>query len=297
MIRDTVRFRSGTADIHAWHFRADRAPDEADAPCVVMAHGLAGTKDSGLAPFAEAFARAGIDTLAFDFRGFGDSGGAPRQKVSMRAQVDDYRAALSAARALPGVDPARLVAWGVSLSGGHVFELAAETPALAAAVALTPLVSGPAAAAHSVRERSPREFASGVLDGVRSAASRGTRRMPVVGPPGTHAALTSPGADESYRAIAGPSWRNEVDPGVLFELPSYRPARHARRINVPMLVQIADFDRSAPPDSAARAAFDARALVHRYPCDHFDVWPGTSHHTRAVEHQVRFVERVVRQPL
>ena len=45
-----------------------------------MAHGLAGTKDSGLAPFAETLSGAGLDVLAFDYRGFGASGGSPARR-------------------------------------------------------------------------------------------------------------------------------------------------------------------------------------------------------------------------
>ena len=35
-------------------------------PCVVMAHGFGGTRDCGLLGFAEGFAAAGLDVLAFD---------------------------------------------------------------------------------------------------------------------------------------------------------------------------------------------------------------------------------------
>jgi hypothetical protein len=52
-----------------------------DVPCVVMGHGFSGTKDLGLAPYAEAFATNGMAVLAFDYRHFGASGGEPRQLV------------------------------------------------------------------------------------------------------------------------------------------------------------------------------------------------------------------------
>ena len=80
--------------LHAWHFTGsgDALATPAGRPVVVMAHGLGGTKDSGLAPFAERLAAAGLDVLAFDYRGFGASEGEPRQTVSMAGQLDDYRA-------------------------------------------------------------------------------------------------------------------------------------------------------------------------------------------------------------
>ncbi|WP_308205405.1 serine aminopeptidase domain-containing protein [Mycolicibacterium insubricum] len=57
-----------------------------------MAHGFAGTKDSGLAGFAERLQAAGLAVLAFDYRGFGTSEGRLRQQISIARQLDDYRA-------------------------------------------------------------------------------------------------------------------------------------------------------------------------------------------------------------
>jgi alpha-beta hydrolase superfamily lysophospholipase len=61
-----------------------------------MAHGFGGTRDCGLLPYAEGFAAAGLDVLLFDYRGFGDSSGSPRQLVSHRRQRQDYHAAIAA---------------------------------------------------------------------------------------------------------------------------------------------------------------------------------------------------------
>jgi hypothetical protein len=75
------------------------------------------------------------------------------------------------------------------------------------------------------------------------------------------------------------------------ELGAHRPARHAKHVRCPLLVQIADFDRSAPPHAAAKAAEAGRAEVRHYPCDHFDVWPGRDWFEPALAHQVMFLER------
>ncbi|MEU1982892.1 alpha/beta fold hydrolase [Nocardia sp. NPDC019395] len=302
-----LTFRSGEDRCHAWYFRAGTAELEGPGgrPIAVMAHGFGGTKDSGLEPFARAYAAAGIDVLAFDFRYFGASGGSPRQRVRMADQVADYRAAVAAAADLPGVDPRRVVLWGVSMSGGHVFAAAAAaraTPekadtartALAAIVSVTPLVDGRAAAALAVRS-------GGIAATLRGAYATAWSRLaaragrsgliPLVGRPGEVAALALDGYYESYRALAGPTWRNEIDSGVLPQLAGYRPARTAARLRLPVLVQIADFDRGAPPDAAAKAAFAARAEVRHYPCDHFGVWPGNPCFEPAVRHQVMFLRR------
>ncbi len=90
----SLTFPSGGERVHAWHFTpGSDVLDSADgAPVVVMAHGLGGTKDSGLAPFAARLAAAGMHVLAFDYRGFGESGGTDRQRVDVAGQIADYRA-------------------------------------------------------------------------------------------------------------------------------------------------------------------------------------------------------------
>lgn len=292
LVHRQVTFPSDGVECRGWHFtgEGDGLASEAGRPVAVMAHGLAGTVDSGLVPFAEALAGAGLDVLAFDYRGFGMSDGAPRQTVSMAGQLADYRAAMAAAARLPGVDPRRLVLWGVSLAGGHVLAAAAHRDDVAAVVSVTPLVDGLAAGRHALGHHSPASMARSTVEGLRSRLGR-TRMMPVVARPGELGALTLDGSLEDYLAIAGPTWRNEIDATVGLELGSHRPGKEAEHVRAPVLVQIADFDRSAPPHAAAKAAFAARAEVRHYPCDHFDVWPGKGWHEPAVRHQVAFLRQ------
>jgi pimeloyl-ACP methyl ester carboxylesterase len=230
--------------------------------------------------------------LAFDYRGFGRSGGEPRQTVSVAGQVADFRAALRCAAGLPGVDRSRIVLWGVSLAGGHVFEVAADRDDLAAVVSLTPIVSGAAAGRLALRHHRPADIARSTVAGLRSRL-RGPVMMPIVGRPGELAALSLDGHYEDYLAIAGPTWRNEIDATVGMELGAMRSGASAGRVRAPMLVQIADFDRSAPPYAALKAAGKARAHVRHYPCDHFDVWPGKEWFDLVVAHQVAFLSRVL----
>jgi uncharacterized protein len=295
--RDQVTFLSDGVELDGWHFTGsgDAFDGAAGRPVVVMAHGLGGTKDSGLEPFAAGLAEAGLDVLAFDYRGFGASSGTPRQRASMTGQVDDYRAAMTAAARLPGVDPRRLVLWGVSLAGGHVLAAAAGRDDVAAVVALTPLVDGMAAGRLAMKHHPPRAMLRSTAAGIRSRVSslrgRDAVMMPIVARPGEVGALSLPGHYESYLAIAGPTWRNEIDASVGLELGGHRPAKHARSLRCPLLVQIADFDRSAPPRAAAKAAEAGRAEVRHYPCDHFDVWPGCDWFEPVLAHQLLFLRR------
>ena len=294
-----LEFNSDGTSCAARHLPAttDALDGATGRPVVVMAHGFAGTMDSGLEPFATRFAAAGLDVLLFDYRGFGLSGGTPRQTVSVAGQLADYRAAIAAAAELPGTDRKRVVLWGVSLSGGHVLRVAAGRDDVAAVIALTPMVDGLAAARHAMAFHGADETLRWTATAVRGriAVLRGAPAVtiPVVGKPGDVAALTVEGCYEGYLSIAGPTWVNEIDAGIAFELAKMRQPRGAGPLPCPALVQIADFDRSAPPRAAAKAAFRVRAQVRHYPCDHFDVWPGRDWFDAAAGHQVRFLTRAL----
>jgi pimeloyl-ACP methyl ester carboxylesterase len=93
-------------------------------PVIVMGHGFGGVRALRLYAYAERFVAAGYLVVVFDYRGFGESEGSPRQVLDVGMQLQDWRAALSFARALPGADPERLIAWGTSFGGGHVITLA-----------------------------------------------------------------------------------------------------------------------------------------------------------------------------
>lgn len=290
----TFSFTSGGVRCAATHFPAAGGSD-APRPVVVLAHGLAGTQDSGLAPFAEAFAAAGLHAVTFDYRGFGASDGEPRQSVSLAGQVADLHAAVDAAKRLPGVDPGRVVLWGISLGGGHVVTVATERTDVVAVVSAVPLVDGLAAARLATKHHTPGQLLTstgrGIASAVRRRAGRGPTMIPVVARPGEVGALTIPGAYEDYLSIAGPTWRNEIAADVVMELGTRAPAKAAKELQVPWLVQVADFDSSAPLHAAMKAAFAGRAQVRHYPGDHFDLFPGKAFHAPAVAHAVHFLQR------
>ena len=173
-----------------------------------------------------------------------------------------------------------------------MFAAAAGRDDVAAVVALTPLVDGLAAGRHALASHTKREILRSSVEGFRSRVGR-PRMMPVVARPGELGALTLEGSLADYLSVAGPTWRNEIDAAVGLELGNHRPGRLAKQVTCPVLVQIADFDRSAPPHASMKAAFKARAEVRHYPGDHFDVYAGKPWHDAVVAHQVAFLTRVL----
>ncbi|MCK9247500.1 MAG: lysophospholipase [Solirubrobacteraceae bacterium] len=264
-------------------------------PCIVMAHGFGATVRSGLEGFGEAFAAAGYEVLAFDYRGFGASGGTPNT-VSARRQVRDYRTVVAHARTLPEVDPDRIVVWGTSYSGGHVYRVAAADHRLAGMISMTGATDGLAVVLELVRRDGIGAMLPLVAVGVRDVVSRlrgrGRVMAPIVAPPGRPGALTSPGAVEAFHDVAGPDWRNEVAAAVFLVLASQRPGRMASRVRCPALAQVLDGDRSVPPASSIRAGVAARATIRRYPGDHFDPYPGQPAHADVLRDQLEFLARV-----
>lgn len=288
-----IGFPSREDDCSAWHFRAAGE----NRPVVVMAHGFGGTKDSGLEPFARRFAGAGFDVVAFDYRGFGASGGVPRQSLSVRRQIDDYHAAIAATKKLPGVDTNRIALWGASFSGGHVLRVAAEREDIGAVIALTPLTSGIAVSRSAAASRNIVTSLRWTLTGVKSRIAVGRGRaptlMPLVSPVGESGALALDGAYESYTALAGPTWRNEIDSSIGLQVLAVRTTAAAKQLRCPLLVQIADFDQYVPAGAVAATAAHGRAQVHHYPCDHFDVWPGNEWFDKTVTDQLTFLTRTL----
>lgn len=297
-----LTFDSSGVPCSAWHFRGEDGAFDGPGgrPIVVMGHGFGGTVDAGLRPFAERISAAGIDVVAFDYRGFGESEGSPRQSISIKRQTQDFHAAIDAATSIPGVDASRVAIWGTSLSGGHVLHVAADRPDVAAVIAMTPLTSGLAAGRASIGSRGVstalRATALGVASRISLARGGGAKYMPLVSRPGGAGALALDGAYESYTSMAGPSWRNEVDASVGFELGTIRTTSSAKRLRCRLLVQIADFDRYVPAESVVKTAVLARGEVHHYPCDHFDVWPGHDWFEKVVADQIAFLGRVLAPP-
>jgi uncharacterized protein len=279
---DELTFTSRGSRCAAWHLHGvgDGFAGPHGRPCVVMAHGFGGTRDSGLLGYARGLAAAGLDVLLFDYRGFGGSEGSPRQLVSFRRQRADYREAVAAARTLPDVDPERIVLWGTSYSGGHVVAVAAGDRRIAAAISLTPAMDGAAALVALARHAGPWRIARlvghGLRDLGRAMTGRRPHHLPLAGEPGSMSFINAPGALAGYRAVAGPTWRNEACARAVLEVALNRPVRFARRLRSPLLVQIGENDAVAPPGAAHRAAAltGPGAETKTYPVDHFDVYDG-----------------------
>jgi dienelactone hydrolase len=294
--RSEVAFASHGVTCRAWFYRA--LADAPNAPCVVMAHGFGATRDASLEPYARRFAQAGLAVLVFDYRHFGASDGEPRQLVSPRRQLQDYAAAVAFARTLPGVDATRVAVWGTSFAGGHALVSAARIPGLAAAVCQCPLMDGLAAVrgivGYAGLGQLLRLSAHGLYDLLAAPFGR-THGIAIVGRPGELAVMTSPDANDGYRALAPPGFRFDVAARVALHVGFYRPVNSASAARCPVLVQICMRDSVAPPAAAEEAIRRLGALgeVQRYDIGHFEPYFGAAFE-RSVSDQLEFLARHLR---
>lgn len=296
----TISFDSHGTRCEAWYLTAqtDELTSARGRPCVVMAHGFGGTRDTGLLPFAERFADIGADVLVFDYRGFGTSEGTPRQDVDHRKHRQDYHAAIAAARARKGIDPARIAIWGSSYSGGHVIAVAAQDQAVRALISQGAAMDGFAALFNAQKSGGAGKSAALTAAVTKDLAAAATRRppvmVPIVGEPGSNAVLSGPGAKSGYEAIAGPTFVNEMCARGVPRIAANRPVLAATRVGCPAFVVIAEQDNIAPVKSVHEvvAKLGDKAQVLSFPCGHFDIYVGDVFE-KSVSEQAEFLRRTL----
>ena len=154
----------------------------------------------------------------------------------MAGQLEDYRAAMAAAARLPGVDPQRLVLWGVSLSGGHVLAAAAGRDDVAAVVSLTPLVDGRAAAVLALASHPPPRCSARPRPACAAASLRRGREpvmMPIVPAPARSARSRCPATTRPTSPSPARPGATRSTPSVGLELGGHRPAQARQAAALP----------------------------------------------------------------
>jgi dienelactone hydrolase len=291
--RIDVSFTSGEDSCAAWLYLPAGVTSP---PVVILGHGLGATREMRLGAFAERFAKAGIAALAFTYRHFGDSGGQPRQLLSIKRQLADWDAAVAWVKNRPDVDGTRIAIWGSSFGGGHAITVASRHPELKAAVAQCPFTDGLA----SALALGPAGSLKTLPVVARDLASMVLRRPPVMirlaGPPGSVALMNAPDALPGYEALVPPdtTFRNEVAARFAPTGTTYRPGRAAKKVKFPILFCVSNTDSVTPPTQTLQYARTApRGEIKRYDAGHFDFYLGEPFEA-LVRDQVEFLVRHLR---
>jgi pimeloyl-ACP methyl ester carboxylesterase len=215
-----------------------------EPPVVIMAHGFAAEKTFRLPAYAEVFADRGLAVFLFDYRNFGASDGEPRNLVSPRRHLQDWRAAIDHVRGLPNVRTGKIALWGSSFSGGHVAVVAAKDPGISAIVSQVPFVDGLATLDSLGVAHTLKALLAGCRDLGRILTFRAPYQVPVVEDPDRFGILNRPDCKPGYLAIIPEesSWQNECPARILLATPFYRPISFASRVKCPALVLLAERD-------------------------------------------------------
>jgi fermentation-respiration switch protein FrsA (DUF1100 family) len=250
-------------------------------PAVVVAGGQTCVKEQMAQRYAERLAARGCAALAFDFRGFGDSTGVPRDYESPARKVEDVRNALTFLASQPDLDPGRLAALGIGVGAGYAAVATAEDPRLRALALVAPgLQDG-----EIVRARygGPEAVAERVARG-RAAQRRyeetGEVDYEPVVTPGDPAPLTDYFLNPDRGGV--PQWSNRYAVMAYPEWLAFDPISAASRITVPTLM--VHSEEATQPEGAHR--FFARLAgpkTERWTSGtQFDFYDRDSHVTPAV---------------
>ncbi|MFD4605906.1 alpha/beta hydrolase [Streptomyces sp. NPDC058464] len=290
VIRQNVTFPSGDSACAGWLY----LPTGVTAPpVVVLGHGLGATREMRLDAFAERFAQAGIAALAFTYRHFGDSGGRPRQLLSIKRQLTDWDSALAYVKSRHDVDRARVAVWGSSFGGGHAITVAARHPELRAAVAQCPFTDGLASALALGPVASLKVTPVLARDLAARVRGKAPAMVPIAAAPGSPALMNAPDALPGYEALqpAGTTFRNEVAARVIPSIAAYRPGRAAKKVTIPILFCVSNTDSVTPPAQTLRYARTAPlGEIKRYDAGHFDFYTGETFEA-LVHDQIEFLSR------
>ncbi|WP_067813684.1 alpha/beta hydrolase [Nocardia inohanensis] len=294
--RQDVFFTSGDTHCAAWLY----LPTGVVAPpVVVLGHGLGATREMRLDAFAERFAQAGIACLAFTYRHFGDSGGEPRQLLSIKRQLADWDAAIDYVRARRDVDGTRIAVWGSSFGGGHAITVASRHPELRAAVAQCPFTDGLASAVALGPVATLKLAPVLARDLTAMLLGRAPVTIPLAGSPGSLALMHAPDALPGYQALipAGMTFVNEAAARVIPTIAAYRPGRSAKKVTIPILFCVSNTDSVTPPAQTLRYAKPApRGEIKTYDAGHFDFYLGDAFEALVTD-QIEFLTRHLTRPL
>lgn len=291
--RTTVQFASDDGNCGAWLYLPEGAAPGRRVPIIVMAHGFSGVKEQRLDAFAERFVAAGYACLVFDYRHFGDSDGSPRELVSVKRQLQDWRNATAFARSVPAADPDRVVLWGTSFGGGHVLVTAANDPRVAAVIAQCPFTDGRAAGLAMPPRTALKLMGKAFKDVLHARRGQEPVRIDAMGRPGGVAVMTSPDALPGFKALLAASGLDRaniaVPARVMFEVATYLPGRSAEKITCPALFAVCLQDSVAPAKTTIRHLGKApRGTVKQYDTGHFDIYVGEPFE-QVVRDQVAFL--------
>jgi uncharacterized protein len=267
---DSMRVEFQTRDgvtLRGDFFKAERE----GAGIVVMLNGLSLLKEHFTNEFARRFQEAGISALSYDNRNYGSSDGMPRHETDFYRQASDFHDAISAARRLPGVDPGKVVMWGIGHGASVAMMAAGNDPCLRAVVMHVPFPSGRWDARgfpDDVLERAWRERETQAANGDRMPTyvklfrdwendEDGDDQNVMIRGKAAYDLVT---AAKALSDAAGTPWENRISLQSFLNLAGIEPQDHAHKITQPALYIVHANDPFAPSPEYHRRVYHKMGL-------------------------------------
>ncbi|MDH5633287.1 MAG: alpha/beta fold hydrolase [Gammaproteobacteria bacterium] len=271
MQRKPVEFTSADETIVGELYLPDG--EVTNAPAIVLCHGFAGVKELLLPAFAEYFASAGFVALAFDYRGFGGSGGEPGRLVPA-LQVEDIRNAVSFVSGLDEVDAGRIGLWGTSFGGANAIVTAAEDDRVKALSVQLTFADGERVITSAMSEEEKAKFLAMIEKMEQKKQATGKEMMvPIV------KVLSDEQSRAFYDEYAGQfdALNIKIPFLTVAETLKLKPINALPDVKVPILV-VAATDDSVNPVSESHALFEAanepKELLELAGATHYEVYKG-----------------------
>ncbi len=290
--RTDVEFISHGEKCVAWLYRPDAVENP---PLIIMAHGFGALRTFRMEPFAEKFVNQGIAVLMFDYRGFGNSEGYPRNLISPKKHIQDWHSAIAYARRIRWINHSKIGLWGTSYSGGHVICVAAKDHDIAAIAILVPFVNGFSSSWNMKKVLGwgfiGRSTVAIIRDLWRMITFQSPYYIPAFGKPGESAILSTPECYDGVMRLVPTDtmdWDMTTPARAMLYLILYYPSTKAHKVKCPALAIVGEKDSLIPFEFVKKTVDkmpDAQLIS--LPCSHFDPYVGDTFEIVS-NHQVRF---------
>jgi dienelactone hydrolase len=300
--RESFSIKVGNDIVKAWLYLPQN--HQPPVPCVILNNGFGGTKDGMLEQFALRYAQEGMASISYDYRYFGESSGEPRQYYNIAAQLEDMKAVIAYARSRKEIDGNKIALFGTSAGGGYGLIEAANDKNISAVICQCPALDEKADTKHFLKSSGMghvlKLLIHALRDEGRSRFGLSPHSIPIVGPPGSFAVITAPGAYDGYARVIAASpplkpFQNRVCARFIIEEQGFNPIDYADKVDCPVHFAICKFDNLVAPDSYKLVAgiLGENADIHVYSIGHFDIYLGEDFE-KAVTNQIKFLKKSFR---
>lgn len=235
----SVSFSSEGASLSGLLFLPAGYRGDVKLPAVIVTGSWTTVKEQMPTLYAGLMARKGFAAFVFDFRGFGQSEGEPRQLESYRKKIEDIKNAITALEALPEVDADRIGGLGICASCGYMALTAAQDSRLKSLAMVAPWL----------HDQTLVELIYGGNAGVEARLMEAEKAITVWKERGVPTLVPACSATDEHAAMFGEwdyylnpkrgaiaAWKNKFNVMSWKEWLTFDPIQIASRIHVPVLL-------------------------------------------------------------